>query len=135
MELSMVRVTGALLAINETQSTKKHVGSLQLELVVWAHDYDSTSSVWISDAAESDFHPDNIDSRESENPSLEASWSSSSFVWLAVKEFHLAESTRSLEHFVKLLIFFLVDANQVNYFELNSGLSDYYFCLKSYAIA
>ena len=112
MELSMVRVTGALLAINETQSTKKHVGSLQLELVVWAHDYDSTSSVWISDAAESDFHPDNIDSRESENPFLEASWSSSSFMWLAFKEFHFAESTISwLCYFVELLIPFLVNAN------------------------
>ena len=109
-------------AINETPSTEKHVGSLQLELVAWAHDYDSTSSVWISGAARSDFHPDNIDSRESENPSLEASWSSSSFVWLAVKESHLAESTASsLGHFVKLLIPFWVDANLVNYFELNSG--------------
>ena len=79
-------------AINETPSTEKHVGSLQPELVAWAHDYDSTSGAWISGAAESDFHPDNIDSRESENPSLKASWSSSSFVWPAVKEFHLAES-------------------------------------------
>ena len=123
-------------AINEKQSTEKHVGSLQLELVVWAPDYDSTSSVWISDAAESDFHPDNIDSRESENPSLEASRSFSSFVWLAVKEFHLAESAVSwLYYFVELLIPFLVDANQVNYLKLNSSLSDYYFCLKSYAIA
>jgi hypothetical protein len=41
-------------------------------------------------------------------------------MWLAVKEFHLAESTRSLEHFVKLLTLFLEDANQVNYLELNS---------------
>ena len=57
-------------AIIEKQSTEKHVGSLQLELVVWAPDYDSISSVWISDASESDFHPDNIDSRESENPYL-----------------------------------------------------------------
>ena len=67
-------------AINEPLSTKKHVGSLQLKLVAWAPDYGSTSGAWISGAAESDFHPDNIDSRESENPSLEDSWSSSSFV-------------------------------------------------------
>ena len=60
-------------AINEPPSTEKHVSSLQLELAAWAPDYGSTSSVWISDAAESGFHPDNIDSRESENPSLEAS--------------------------------------------------------------
>ena len=106
-------------AINEPPSTEKHDGPLQLELVAWAPDYGSTSSVWISGAAGSDFHPDNIDSRESENPSLEASWSSSSFVWLAVKEFHLAESTASwLYYFVELLIPFLVDANQVNYLGL-----------------
>ena len=99
-------------AINEPPSIKKHVGSLQLELAAWAPDYDSTSSVWISDAAESDFHPDNIDSRESENPFLEASWSSSSFMWLAFKEFHFAESTISwLCYFVELLIPFLVNAN------------------------
>ena len=106
-------------ATNEPQSTEMHVGSLRLELVAWAPDYDSTSGAWISGAAGSDFHPNNIDSRESENPSLEASWSSSSFVWPAVKESHLAESTvSSLEHFVKLLIFFLEDANQVNYLGL-----------------
>ncbi len=123
-------------AIIEKQSTEKHVGSLQLELVVWAPDYDSISSVWISDAAESDFHPDNIDSRESENPSLEASWSSSSFMWLVALVFNQDESTVSwLYYFVELLIPFLVDANQVNYLKLNSSLSDYYFCLKSYAIA
>ena len=122
-------------AINEPPSTEKHVGSLRLELVDGAPDYGSTSSVWISDAAESGFHPDNIDSRESENPSPGASWSSSSFMWLAVKEFHLAESTRSLEHFVKLLTLFLEDANQVNYLELNSDWSGYYSCLKSCAIA
>ena len=67
-------------AINEPPSTEKHVGSLQLELAAWAHDYGSTSGAWISGAAESGFHPDNIDSRESENPSLEASWSSFSFM-------------------------------------------------------
>jgi hypothetical protein len=67
-----------LKAINEIQSTEKHEDSLQLELVTWDPDYGSTSGVWISAAARSDFHPDNIDSRESENPSLEASWSSSS---------------------------------------------------------
>ena len=119
MEWRPVRAAGTLLAINEPPSTEKHVGSLRLELVAWAPDYGSTSGAWISGAAECDFHPDNIDSRESENPSLEASWSSSSFVWLAVKESHLAESTvSSLEHFVKLLIFFLEDANQVNYLGL-----------------
>ncbi len=110
-------------AINEKQSTAKHVGSLQLELVVWAPDYDSTSSVWISDAAESDFHPDNIDSRESENPSLEASWSSSFFMWLVVLVFNQAESMVSwFYYFVELLIPFLVDVYQVNYLELNSSL-------------
>jgi len=41
-------------------------------------------------------------------------------MWLAVKVSHLAETTRSLEHFVKLLTLFLEDANQVNYLELNS---------------
>jgi hypothetical protein len=41
-------------------------------------------------------------------------------MWLAVKVSHLAETTRSHEHFVKLLILFLEDANQVNYLELNS---------------
>ena len=122
-------------AINEPPSTEKHVGSLQLELVAWAHDYGSTSGAWTSGAAGSGFHPDNIDSRESGSPSLEASWSSSSFMWLAFPVFHLAELIVSwLYYFVELLIPFLVDA-QVNYFELNLSLSDYYFCLKSYAIA
>ena len=98
-------------AINEPPSTEKHVGSLQLELAAWAHDYGSASGAWTSGAAESGFHPDNIDSRESGSPSLEASWSSSSFMWPAVKEFYLAESMVSLLYFVKLLIPFLVNSN------------------------
>ena len=55
------------------RSIEKHVDSLQLELVAWAHDYDSTLVVWIDFEVRSDSHLGNTNSKESENPFIEAS--------------------------------------------------------------
>ena len=57
----------------ETRSIEKHVESLLHELVAWAPDYDSTLVVWIDFVVRSDSHLGNTNSKESENPFIEAS--------------------------------------------------------------
>ena len=57
----------------KTRSKEKHVESLLHELVAWAPDYDSTLVVWIDFVVRSDSHPGNTNSKEFQNPFLEAS--------------------------------------------------------------
>ena len=55
------------------RSKEKHVESLLHEPVAWAPNYDSTLVVWIDFVIRNDSHLGNTNSKEFENPFLEAS--------------------------------------------------------------
>ena len=57
----------------KTRAKEKHVESLLHELVASAPNYDSTLLVWIDFVVRSDSHPGNTNSKEFQNPFLEAS--------------------------------------------------------------